>query len=98
MHGICIATRGYICPPRKDQIVATTCEHPTMHTVVEVRPSMIGTYQPAAEEPLPAVAEASPVIPAMSSVTEAQLPIPDAPTVAEVSPLQPVIVSAEEES
>jgi len=97
MHGICIATRGYICPPRKDQIAVTTCEHPVTQTVVEVRPSMIGTYEPEAEEPLPAVAEASPVAPAVESVTEEQLPVPDAPTVAEVSPLQPVIVSAEEE-
>lgn len=97
MHGICIATRGYICPPRKDQIVATTCDHPVTHTVVEVRPSMIGTYAPEAEEPLPAVAEASPVTPITESVTEEQVPIPEAPTVAEVSPLQPVIVSAEEE-
>jgi hypothetical protein len=97
MGATCIATRGYICPPPKDFIQATTCDHPTTHTVVEVRPTLRGTYEAPVPEVVPSVASAQPLTPTVESVTDPPAAPPTSPSIASVTPLKPAIVSAEED-
>lgn len=92
-----IATRGYICLPPKDFVQAITCQTPDTRTVVEVRPTMRGTYEPPTVEPVPQVAAATPVAPITESASNEQAAAVDAPAVASTTVLQPIIVSAEEE-